>query len=313
MFFPPIPILILGSDQRLSRTCADVVRELSGASTEVPKLLEGNNEVHWSAYSVILVQLDDVAATARMNHLNELRKRAPHARLIALTSQGTISEAVEAMRLGCEDYLVLPMVADALKAAIGRVLGELSTESSDAARTRNGLSLAYIDEHTGLPNSRHLSVYIDSLVHRYRSGESQTQFTLLFVDIDHFKAINDRFGHLAGNAVLKQFGAFLRKTLREGDRIFRYAGDEFVIIVESADRTSLQKLIDRLRESLQVTPFHISSATKDPVSIHLEVSVGSVHFPEESNSREDLLARADSRLYVEKRGKNQPWRDSLSV
>lgn len=310
MRFPAIPILILGSDPRLSRTCADVVRELSGASTEVPKLLAGD-EVQWSAYSVIFVQLDDVDATERMNHLSELRKRAPQARLMTLTAQGTISEAVEAMRLGCEDYLALPMVADVLKAALGRVLGELSTDTSDPTYSRNGLSLAYIDEHTGLPNSRHLSVYIDSLVHRYRSGESKTEFTLLFVDIDHFKAINDRFGHLAGNSVLKQFGIFLRKTLREGDRIFRYAGDEFVIIVESADRTSLKKVIDRLRDSLQVTPFHIVSATKDPVSIHLEISVGSVHFPEESHSREDLLARADSRLYVEKRGKNQLWNESL--
>jgi diguanylate cyclase (GGDEF)-like protein len=296
MFSPPIPILLIGKDARLSRVCADLVRDVSGASTELLEIPDGI-AFDPSVYPLILLQLDDLDGLDRLEKVQSLRRAAPCARILAMTAKPDVAEAVRFMKMGGEDYLILPLVADVLKSTLIQAL-EVHSQTPDQTQ-RSSLSLAYIDEHTGLPNARHLAAHLDAEISRV-SLVTGARFGVLFVDIDDFKSVNDRFGHRAGNQVLAGLGHFLRAQLRESDRLFRYAGDEFVIVVPSAETSGFERLAERIQMAVSSTEFEVGQIGGQVRRISLAVSIGISVFPEHAASREEILEAADRALYVSK-------------
>jgi diguanylate cyclase (GGDEF)-like protein len=133
-----------------------------------------------------------------------------------------------------------------------------------------------------------------------RSRRSGKPVCLLFLDIDYFKSINDSLGHAAGDAVLREFGRRLKESVRETDMAARYAGDEFVILLENAGGASdaglvAQKVLDAMRPA-----FHLSSRT-----LQATASIG-VAMSEEDEDFSSLFMRADAALYAAKKeGKNR--------
>ncbi len=121
---------------------------------------------------------------------------------------------------------------------------------------------------TGLGNARYLEVSLEQELRRVeRFGE---RFSLLFIDVDNFKSINDQFGHLNGSRILAQLGYLLGETAREVDRVCRYGGDEFVIILVQADVKKAELVAERLKEKVAKFPFSLSHGEK----VHLTISIG---------------------------------------
>jgi|GEM_PF-4977202 len=302
MLLPAIPILQIGSDTRLLRVCSDLIREVSGASSEISSL-ESNLSFDLTPYPVILLQLDSCGED-RLSALNQIRARAPQARVLGLTARSSLREAVLFMRQGGEDYLELPLDAELLKAALIEAMGRADERSG-----RSALSLAYIDEHTGLPNARHLSVTLDGMIARSaHSGADSApaeRFAVLFVDIDDFKSINDEFGHRAGNEVLAALGRFLRQQLRDRDLLFRYAGDEFVVLISGVDAAAHAQVAERLRAAVSNHFFDILGTDGIRLPIELEVSVGVSVYPDHAASKQEILEAADRALYSRKRAIKQ--------
>jgi diguanylate cyclase (GGDEF)-like protein len=153
---------------------------------------------------------------------------------------------------------------------------------------------ARTDPLTGLPNQRLLREYLEtSLAYHRRTG---LPLTVLFLDLDFFKAINDRFGHSAGDAALVEVGGRLRRSLRAGDIVARYGGEEFVVLLPGTDTVEGRVIAERLRQQIGGQPVtlpghHAASVT---VSIGLVTSRHVVH------SAGDLLAAADAALYTAK-------------
>lgn len=153
--------------------------------------------------------------------------------------------------------------------------------------------LALFDTLTGLPNRRLLEDRLHQAVSRH-ARRPTSRCGLLFIDLDRFKAINDNFGHKAGDAVLQTVAHRIREEVRAGDTVARWGGDELVVVVEETDSDKIAQLVVRLRQSI--------SQPIDFESLALEVgaSVGVAVFPDDATSAMKLLKIADQRMYDEK-------------
>jgi diguanylate cyclase (GGDEF)-like protein len=150
------------------------------------------------------------------------------------------------------------------------------------------------DSMTGLPNTRYMLMHLAREL--ARAGRLQSEVSLLVMDLDRFKEINDRYGHQAGDRALRDVAGALRAVIRPYDICVRYAGDEFIVVLpgcggEEAERKrlELQSAIDGLR--FEVRP---------GLTLTLAISAGAAVFPHDGQSYEALLATADSRMYRDK-------------
>jgi diguanylate cyclase (GGDEF)-like protein/putative nucleotidyltransferase with HDIG domain len=150
-------------------------------------------------------------------------------------------------------------------------------------------STATTDFLTDLPNARSLFVHLDSeLARRSRNGES---VTVLVTDLDGFKAVNDRFGHLEGNRLLKAVAQTLKLNCREYDYVARMGGDEFVLVLPGLKREDLVARTGRIGSM-------ITEAARQVIGEDIiGISIGAVHAPEDGRDAETLLAEADRRMY----------------
>ena len=152
------------------------------------------------------------------------------------------------------------------------------------------------DYLTGLPNRYALEQYIQALIEQYQSQESGTPFSLLFVDLNDFKLINDRFGHDVGDQALIEVALRLRTHIRKNDFVARYAGDEFIIVLRDVRSAQDLTLIRNTIEKTLSAPFK----SFDSSSLKLGGAIGEAHFPDDAKSAVDLLNLADRNMYVHK-------------
>ncbi len=125
--------------------------------------------------------------------------------------------------------------------------------------------------------------------------------SLLILDIDDFKGYNDKYGHIAGDIVLKVIGDSLQSSLELGDLAARYGGEEFVIILFGKSKAEAQKFAESIRKKIESEKFVLRQA-----ETHVTVSIGCATFPEDTNSREELIRFADGALYAaKKQGRNR--------
>jgi diguanylate cyclase (GGDEF)-like protein len=202
--------------------------------------------------------------------------------------------------------LHLQMTADA--PPLGAV--ELSFKTTFAGQV--GLSMANIklrdalrtqsvrDALTGLYNRRYLEETLDRELRR--SARAQQSLGILMIDLDHFKNFNDSYGHDAGDAVLRETGASLTKGIRAEDFVCRFGGEEFVVILPTADLEAALARAESLRSKMRdLTILHQGK----PMGM-ITISVGVAAFPEHGTSPKELMAAADAALYEAKhRGRDQ--------
>jgi len=159
-------------------------------------------------------------------------------------------------------------------------------------------SLSTTDPLTELPNHRALLAALVQEVeraHRYSRPCS-----LLFLDIDHFKALNDGYGHAAGDAVLRGFGAVVKSVARQMDTVGRWGGEEFIVILPETSAEEAQNVAERIRKAVSFHSFEISGG------LHLTCSIGVACYPDHACDQDELITAADRAMYGAKRlGRNQ--------
>ncbi len=151
--------------------------------------------------------------------------------------------------------------------------------------------LAITDDLTKLFNTRYLNRTID--VEIQRSSRYNSSVSLIFMDIDHFKRINDRYGHLIGSKVLVEMGQLLLKSLRTIDIVARYGGDEFVIVLPQTPPSAAVQIAERMRKAVEQNTF----LKKEGYSLKMTASFGVASYPESANSKEELIRIADDAMY----------------
>lgn len=213
----------------------------------------------------------------------------PHA-LLTLTGTGLFDGPFFSLLFGVSQALLLGFIASA--AWLG---GELTQVKQDAAWFQR---LAHHDALTGLPNRRQVETALATAL--AQSNRNGVPCAVLMIDIDHFKRLNDKFGHPAGDEVLRHIAHRLRDQLRAGNTLGRWGGEEFVVVAPQTEMHEAQQLGERLRHAVRSEP-----AAGEHM---LTVSIGMTAY-RPGDTPETLIARADRALYRAKQG----GRDRLEV
>jgi diguanylate cyclase (GGDEF)-like protein/putative nucleotidyltransferase with HDIG domain len=172
------------------------------------------------------------------------------------------------------------------------VSGKMALSIENALKYQQAESSATTDYLTGLPNARSLFLQLDRELARCKRDSSS--LTVMVSDMDGFKQINDRFGHLEGNRVLRLFAQALKDSCREYDYVARMGGDEFVVIAPGLGAEAAGKKAEQMRALARQAGSEVCS--EDILSL----SVGRAMYPEDGNDAEQLLSKADRRMYLEK-------------
>jgi len=239
--------------------------------------------------------------------LREIKAKELDAEVIILTGHSDEATAIDCLRLGAYDYFRKPLEdIDVLLAAIERVLEKRNLEIKNRSLVKQLQELSIKDPLTGLYNYRYLQTCLDDEIERStRYGHT---FFILMIDIDHFKEVNDQFGHLFGDFVLKNIGHVIQGQLRSTDRLFRYGGEEFLVLMNEIKQEDALNTVRRLMNAFRGHIFKQGeSATK------LTASMGGGFFPKDAKDKIDLIRKADQALYRAKEDGRDRFECCLSL
>jgi diguanylate cyclase (GGDEF)-like protein len=163
--------------------------------------------------------------------------------------------------------------------------------------------LTITDDCTGLYNARHLYKTLETEV--YRSARFGYEFSVLFIDLDHFKQVNDTHGHLIGSKLLAEIGYLVKAQLRLIDFAFRYGGDEFVILLPQTGKDSALVVARRLRDSLRASAF----CKEEGLNLNVRASLGLATYPHDAKTPHDIIRQADEMMYLVKNS----TRDNIGI
>ncbi|MBU7006653.1 GGDEF domain-containing response regulator [Phosphitispora fastidiosa] len=212
--------------------------------------------------------------------------------IVFLTAKTSLEDKLEGFQTGGDDYITKPFAEEELLARIQAILNRINSYYSISMR----------DELTGAYNRRYLKERMDEEFYRVR--RTGRPFSIVVLDIDFFKNINDIYGHYAGDSVLVEFVRFLQTRLRKSDLIARLGGDEFLVLLPDTTSGRAYFLVERLRQSLEEIRFYHKKdgiATENQVTI----SAGIACCPEHGDTEEILFTLADVALYnAKKSGRN---------
>ena len=221
--------------------------------------------------------------------------------VLALVEEGETQGILRALEMGVNDYLVRPIDRNEL---IARVRTQLKRKRYTEKLRQNldmSVELAVTDQLTGLYNRRYMSSHIGTLLSN--AAESGRELSLLILDIDYFKSINDTHGHDVGDQILREFAKRIVNNVRSVDLACRYGGEEFVVIMPDTDLSFAYMVAERVRQQVAGGTFQID---RPPGGLHVTISVGVTTSEGKGDTPEALLRRADQALYRAKRdGRNR--------
>lgn len=223
--------------------------------------------------------------------------------IIIMTSSGNENAVAQALDSGADDFIGKPFNLNELRAriAVGRRINCLNLALADKLRKLETAAetisrLARTDELTGLHNRRSFKEILASALRTSR--RHCHPLSLVMIDLDHFKIVNDTFGHSVGDLVLKEFAALIQEKVRGEDVAVRWGGEEFIILLSHTDREAAAALSERIRSCFEQNP-------NSAAPLVLTASFGVAQF-QNSDQDDDLIRRADNALYRAKdEGRNR--------
>ncbi len=236
-----------------------------------------------------------LGACTGLEVFHKLRERGVEVPVVMLTGQGNETVAVEAMKAGLADYLPKgSLTRDSLERVVANALARGRLEREHQETQRRLEELARTDPLTGLANRRVLLEFLDHQV--AVALRHRLPLSVFLADLDHFKGVNDRFGHLTGDQVLAATAEALRDSLRQTDLAGRYGGEEFAAVLPHTTGEGAWVVAQRFRAAVAARDF--GSGTGE--GFRVTVSVGVAALLPEGQSPLSLLDRADRALYEAK-------------
>lgn len=196
------------------------------------------------------------------------------------------------------------MIPSAMNMSTLSFIQERGTRAlENSLRFTNAKELLYMDDLSGLYNYRYLKVALEREIKR--ADRYSTHLTVMFLDLDNFKSVNDTNGHMVGSRVLKEVGDLLKKSVREVDTVIRYGGDEYTLILVETPPAIAMRVGERIRSTIADNVF----LEADGYNIRVTASIGFSCYPEDTTATQELLQMADRAMYAGKAsGKNCIYR-----
>ncbi|MGI4775474.1 MAG: diguanylate cyclase, partial [Janthinobacterium lividum] len=257
------------------------VHELESLGTYVPDL------------AIISCQFE-AGDPLRISVILKSREEFNHTVLMLLAEEENLPMVIQGMELGINDYFIYPVDENELLARLKTQLRRKQYHDNLRNELEQSVNLSIKDGLTGTFNRRYFDIHIIQMIRR--SSETNRHLCLMIFDIDHFKAVNDAYGHQAGDEILIIFTNILKQTFRATDLISRYGGEEFAVLLCDTSLSEAIAIAERVRSLIESQEFKISSLN---ISIKKTASIGvSLYLKDESVA--SFIKRADDALYKAK-------------
>jgi two-component system, cell cycle response regulator len=264
------------------------------AQAALNKLTEHN-------FDLLVVSLS-MQATDGLRLCSQVRSldRTRHLPIVILVEPGDEARLLRGLDMGVNDYLMRPIDRHELLARVRTQIKRKRHSDFLRHRLEESVEMSITDALTGLHNRRYMEGHLKTLVaEALRSGR---HLSMLIADIDHFKNVNDTYGHDVGDVVLKEFASRLKRNTRGVDLACRMGGEEFVVIMPETDIARAYQIGERMRAFVAADEFRVS----DELSIRVTASVGLATLEYSDDTPETMFKRADNALYAAKRrGRNR--------
>jgi diguanylate cyclase (GGDEF)-like protein len=220
----------------------------------------------------------------------------PYQYVIILTVKGEKENVVAGLEAGADDYITKPFDAHELKMRlmVGRRILDLQEKLRNAA---------LYDALTGLLNRRAVIERLEQEL--CRASRNELPLSVALLDIDHFKEVNDTYGHASGDAVLVESARRIKASVRPYDIVGRYGGEEFLMVFPGAKGGALDALCERVRNIFQAAPFYSAEHEGERSKMDVTASIGICENNKEFDTVDSILAEADRAMYrAKKKGRN---------
>lgn len=261
---------------------------------------EGNYEL--LIVSLGLQNFDGLRLCSQLRSLERTRNLP----ILAIADGDDQARLTRGLEIGINDYLVRPVDKNELQARVRTQIRKKRYTERLRDNVQFSIEAAITDALTGLHNRRYMETHLAALVDQ--AAARGKPLSVLVLDIDFFKAINDTHGHDAGDDVLREFAIRVRKSIRGIDLACRYGGEEFVIVMPETDMAVAGTVAERLRRRIATEPFPIDRGQRQ---IDVTISIGLAGLEGADDTAANILKRADQALYRAKRdGRNRVVADA---
>ena len=250
------------------------------------QILSSENRPRVAVIDWIMPEMTGIEVCQRLRE----EGRQPYVYIILLTSKGGKEDVIEGLDAGADDYIVKPFNPNELRVRVraGTRIIQLQEDLQTALETSE--FRACHDLMTGLNNR---GAILDVLkAELARSQRQNTPVGVIIADVDHFKRVNDQYGHLAGDAVLREVALRLKSSVRPYDSVGRYGGEEFLIVLPGCDREMATQTAERVRSGFNEHPLVTPEG-----SFSITLSFGVANVLEDSEAVDSIIRRADEALY----------------
>ncbi len=249
---------------------------------------------------IVSTQLADTDGLRLASHFKS-QEETRSVPILMLVDEDDSRAMLKGLELGVNDYIITPVDYNEMAARVKTQIRRKKYQDALKSNYQQTISRAITDGLTGLYNRHYLDAHLDNMVRQALNNNKP--LSLMIMDMDHFKEVNDTYGHDVGDQVLKQLSDVVIRTIRSADLAARFGGEEFVVLMPETDAKQSKEGAERLRKVVESTSLKVTHSVGQ---INKTVSIGIAFLNEMGDSGQALLKRADKALYQAKHdGRNR--------
>lgn len=251
-------VLVIDDDVVQSRAVSEklspIVKEIKLFSDPELALEEaGLNDYDAIIVSTQMIEVDGLRICSQLRSNEKTRNKS----LIVLVDEQDTGILVKALEIGVNDYVMTPIDVNELIARVKTQVRRSRYQDQLRTSVQTSISLAVTDGLTGLYNRRYMDTHLETMINDHMAADKS--LAVMIMDIDHFKHVNDTYGHNVGDEIIKQFAERIMQTVRPSDLAVRYGGEEFVVIMPGTSFENAKIVADRVRANIENVPFKVST------------------------------------------------------
>ncbi len=243
--------------------------------------------------STMLSDTDGLRMATQLKNIERLRS-VP---IVVLVDEEEQHLMLKGLELGINDYLSVPVELNEMEARLKTQIRRKKYQDALRSNYQQSVSMAITDSLTGLYNRHFLDAHIENIVNQ--SLVNQKPFSIMMLDMDHFKSVNDTYGHDVGDEILVELAKRMVDAVRSSDLAARIGGEEFMVLMPETDMQAAYMMAERMRRGIAEQPFRISHA-EGQISKTISIGIAELNFAGDNAAA--LIKRADNALYEAKHG-----------